>query len=151
MAQPPLATGVNLSERVYREVNIGGTANVLALIGQRGRAPIPLLHLSTAYVCGKRSGPVAEGELDVGQRFANGYESRKAEAGGLVRAAKQQGRIRAEARPSIVVGRYRDWSIGQFTNIYALIRLVTAGRIHVLPASPCASLDLVPIDHVIGA
>ena len=73
------ATGFNLSERVYREVNIGGTANVLALIGQRGQAPIPLLHLSTAYVCGVRSGPVAEGELDVGQRFANGYESSKAE------------------------------------------------------------------------
>jgi hypothetical protein len=48
------------------------------------------------------------------------------------------------------VGRYRDGTIGQFTNIYALIRLVTAGRIHILPASPCASLDLVPIDHVIG-
>jgi nucleoside-diphosphate-sugar epimerase len=144
------ATGFNLSERVYREVNIGGTANVLALIGQRGQAPIPLLHLSTAYVCGERSGPVAEGELDVGQRFANGYESSKAEAERLVRAAQQQGGISAVARPSIVVGRYRDGTIGQFTNIYALIRLVTAGRIHVLPASPCASLDLVPIDHVIG-
>jgi nucleoside-diphosphate-sugar epimerase len=69
------ATGFNLSERVYQEVNIGGTANVLALIGQGGQAPIPLLYLSTAYVCGERSGPVAEGELDVGQRFANGYES----------------------------------------------------------------------------
>ena len=144
------ATGFNLSERVYREVNIGGTANVLALIGQGGQAPIPLLHLSTAYVCGERSGPVAEGELDVGQRFANGYESSKAEAERLVRAAQQQGGISAVARPSIVVGRYRDGTIGQFTNIYALIRLVTAGRIHVLPASPCASLDLVPIDHVIG-
>ena len=27
---------------------------------------------------------------------------------------------------------------------------MTAGRIHILPASPCASLDLVPIDHVVG-
>ena len=144
------ATGFNLSERVYREVNIGGTANVLALIGQRGQAPIPLLHLSTAYVCGERSGPVAEGELDVGQRFANGYESSKAEAERLVHAAQQQGGISAVARPSIVVGRYRDGTIGQFTDIYALIRLVTGGRIRVLPASPCASLDLVPIDHVIG-
>ena len=115
------ATGFNLSERVYREVNIGGTANVLALIGQRGQAPIPLLHLSTAYVCGERSGPVAEGELDVGQRFANGYESSKAEAERLVRAAQQQGGISVVARPSIVVGRYRDGTIGQFTNIYALI------------------------------
>ena len=144
------ATGFNLSERVYREVNIGGTANVLALVGQGGKAPIPLLHLSTAYVCGERSGSVAEGELDVGQRFANGYESSKAEAERLVRAAQQQGGASAVARPSIVVGRYHDGTIGQFTNIYALIRLVTAGRIHILPASPCASLDLVPIDHVIG-
>jgi 2-alkyl-3-oxoalkanoate reductase len=144
------ATGFNLSERVYREVNIGGTANVLALIGQRGRVPIPLLHLSTAYVCGERSGPVVEGELDVRQRFANGYESSKAEAERLVRAAQQQGGISAVARPSIVVGRYCDGAIGQFTNIYALIRLVTAGRIRILPATPCASLDLVPIDHVIG-
>ena len=161
----------NLSESVYREVNIGGTANVLALIGQGGQVPIPLLHLSTAYVCGERSGPVEEGELDVGQRYANGYESSKAEAERLVRTAQQHGGISAVARPSIVVGRYRDGTIGQFTNVYALIRLVTAGHIHVpgapllpywtrsrsqnaarhrLPASRCASLDLVPIDHVIG-
>ena len=121
------ATGFNLSERVYQEVNIGGTANMLALITQAGQVPIPLLHLSTAYVCGERSGPVAEGELDAGQRFANRYESSKAEAERLVRAAQQQGRISAVARPSIVVGRYCDGTIGQFTNIYAVIRLVTAG------------------------
>jgi len=144
------ATGFNLSERVYQEVNIGGTANVLALIGQGEQVPIPLLHLSTAYVCGERSGPVGEGELDVGQRFTNGYESSKAEAERLVRAAQQRGGTHAVARPSIVVGRYCDGIIGQFTKIYALIRLVTAGRIHILPAAPCASLDLVPIDHVIG-
>jgi len=35
------ATGFNLSDRAYREVNIGGTANVLALIGQRGQATYP--------------------------------------------------------------------------------------------------------------
>jgi nucleoside-diphosphate-sugar epimerase len=144
------ATGFNLPDQVYREINIGGTANVLALVGHGGSAPIPLLHLSTAYVCGERSGPVAEGELDVGQRFANGYESSKAEAERLVRAAQQRGAISAVARPSIVVGRYCDGTIGRFTNIYALIRLVTSGRIHVLPASPGASLDLVPIDHVIA-
>lgn len=144
------ATAFNLGERVHREVNIGGTANVLALTRQGRQMPIPLLHLSTAYVCGERSGPIAEDELDVGQRFANDYESSKAEAERLVRAAQQQGGISAVARPSIVVGRYRDGVIGQFTNVYALIRMVTAGRIHILPASAGASLDLVPIDHVIG-
>jgi len=144
------ATGFNLSERAYREVNIGGTANVVALVRRAEKVPVPLLHLSTAYVCGERSGLIAEAELDVGQRFANGYESSKAEAERLVRAAQRQGGICAVARPSIVVGRYRDGTIGRFTNIYALIRLVTAGRIHTLPASPGASLDLVPIDHVIA-
>ncbi len=144
------ATRFNLGERVYREVNVGGTANVLAVLGRWAKAPIPLLHLSTAYVCGERSGPVTEDELDVGQRFANGYESSKAEAERLIRAAQGRGAIAAVARPSIVVGRYCDGTIGQFTNIYALIRLVAAGRIRVLPASPGASLDLVPIDHVIG-
>lgn len=144
------ATGFNLSERVYREVNVGGTANVLAVLRRRVKAPVPLLHLSTAYVCGERSGAVTEAELDLGQRFANGYEASKAEAERLIRTAQERGGIAAVARPSIVVGRYCDGTIGQFTNIYALIRLVTAGRIRALPASPGASLDLVPIDHVIG-
>ena len=87
-----------------------------------------------------------------GSKFfpTEGIFASKAAAERLVRAAQQQGGISAVARLSIVVGRYRDGTIGQFTNIYALIRPVTAGRIHVLPASPCASLDLVPIDHVIG-
>ena len=57
---------------------------------------------------------------------------------------------RDQRRGASIEGRYRDGTIGQFTNIYALIRLMAAGRIHVLPASPCASLYLVPIDHVIG-
>src|SRR5262249_59131655 len=122
----------------------GGTANVLTLVRQRAPVPIPLLHLSTAYVCGERTGLVAEGELDVGQRFANGYESSKAEAEHLVRAAQKQGGISAVARPSIVVGRYRDGAIGQFTHIYTLIRLVTAGPLPIFPPPPYASPPLPP-------
>src|SRR5258708_36170237 len=39
---------------------------------------------------------------------------------------------------------------GQFTYISALVRWWPGGPFGGLPASPCASLDLVPIDHVLG-
>ncbi len=56
----------------------------------------------------------------------------------------------AIARPSIIAGDSRDGAIGEFTNLYQLIRLVTEGRVCCLPATPDASLDLVPIDHVVA-
>lgn len=141
-------TGFNLDPSAYREVNVDGAANMLALTG--GVRPVPLLHVSTAYVCGLRDGPVREDELDTGQAFANGYEASKAEGERLVAAARAEGRQIAVARPSIVVGASGDGVISGFGSIYGLIRLVAEGRIQVLPARPGASLDLVPIDHVIA-
>ena len=106
------------------------------------------MHVSTAYVCGERSGTVLESELDRGQTFANGYEASKAAAERLVAAAAGAGLDTAIARPSIVVGRSSDGVVGAFDNIYAFIRLVIGGHVRVLPIHAEASLDLVPIDHV---
>ena len=138
-------TGFDCQPSEYQAVNVGGTANVLACGGDT-----PVLYVSTAYVCGGRDGPIMEAELDVGQPFTNGYEASKAVAEGLVRAAAAAGRRVAVARPSIVVGDSRTGRIGSFSNIYGLIKLVSDGLIQTLPASPGASLDMVPIDHVIG-
>ena len=113
--------------------------------------PVPLLHVSTAYVCGERSGAIAEDELDVGQDFANGYESSKAQAEHLVEAARERGVAVAVARPSIVVGAWKDGAIGSFDNMYAMLRLLADGRIRTIPTERQASLDLVPIDHVCDA
>src|SRR5215831_14438007 len=54
------------------------------------------------------------------------------------------------ARPSIIVGESDTGSIGRFEKLYGFLRLIGAGRITLLPSTPDASLDLVPIDHVIG-
>ena len=138
-------TGFSLTAEAYEAVNVRGAANVLAAAGS-----VPVLHVSTAYVCGRRSGPVREGEGDAGHGFHNGYERSKAAAEALVRAAGDTGQVVAIARPSIVVGDSRDGAVGVFGSIYGLIRLVAEGRIGTLPAAPGATLDLVPIDHVVG-
>ncbi len=138
-------TAFNLDSAAYRAVNVEGVANLLALTnGPR----TPLLHVSTAYVCGLRDGPIREDELHVGQAFANGYEASKAEGERLVAAARDRGRPVAVARPSVVVGAHGDGVIGGFGSFYGMLRLVAEGRIPILPARPGASLDLVPIDHV---
>jgi 2-alkyl-3-oxoalkanoate reductase len=138
-------TGFALPAQVYDSVNICGTANVLAATGGT-----PVLHVSTAYVCGRRNGPICEGDEGGSHGFHNGYERSKAAAETLVASAQAAGRTVAIARPSIVVGDSETGAIGVFGSIYGLIRLVAEGRISTLPAAPGATLNLVPIDHVIG-
>lgn len=142
-------TGFDLEPAVYRAVNLEGTARILSLAERAGPRPVPLLHVSTAYVCGDRSGAVAESPPAPGTRFANGYEASKAEAESLVAAALGRGLPVAVARPSIVVGAWTDGAIARFDNLYGLIRLVTEGRIRTIPAAAGATLDMVPIDHVV--
>ena len=68
----------------------------------------------------------------------------------LTLAAYAGGHPVAIARPSIVVGDSRTGVVGVFGSIYGLMRLVAEGRLRTLPAALGATLDLVPIDYVIG-
>lgn len=135
-------TQFDADEASYQAVNVGGTGRILQLAETGG---MKLLHVSTAYVCGMRGGAVFEGELDCGQTFANGYEASKAAAERLV----HQSRVAAViARPGIIVGHSVTGAIRSFDSLYAAFRLVAEGRIRCLPATPDATLDFVPIDHV---
>lgn len=136
------ATGFDLPPAVHRSVNVDGTAHA---VGLARRAGLPLLHVSTAYAWGKRDGPVREAALADPLDHANGYEASKAGAEGIVRGS---GLVHAIARPSIVVGDHRTGAIRAFDTFYVVFRLLARGRVRSLPASPHASLDLVPIDHV---
>jgi nucleoside-diphosphate-sugar epimerase len=134
-------------EALYEKVNRDGTQHVLKLTG----GVIPLLHVSTAYVCGERADVVLESELDTGQRFANAYERTKFEAERLVQNANRSGSPTAIVRPSIVVGTARRGVTRTFKNVYVLLRLLTEGRVRSIPISHEATLDLVPIDYVVAA
>jgi len=129
----------------YRSVNTDGTAHVVEF-AQAGK--IPLIHVSTAYVCGERDGLVTEYELDVGQRFGNDYEASKALAEQVVRKASADGLPVAVVRPSIVTGAERTGVIRDLKNVYVVLKLVTEGKARTLPGHYDASLDLVPVDYV---
>ena len=132
----------DLDEEDYRAVNVGGTANALALASA---GEIAFLHISTAYVCGTRNGAIREDDPLPDTGFANGYEASKAAGERLVRASGLRWAI---ARPSIVVGAHGDGTIRQFDTTYAAFKLIAEGRVRHMPARVGATLDFVPIDHV---
>jgi thioester reductase-like protein len=143
-------TEFDRAEELYRAVNVEGTRNVLEL-ANAGPRPIPLVHVSTAYVCGDRHGVVREDELSAGQSFANAYERSKHDAELLVRASMRGGLPAAIVRPSIVVGSARSGVTREFTNVYVLLKVLAEGRLTIVPASYDAVLDMVPIDYVAEA
>lgn len=135
-------TAFDAAQDLYQAVNVDGTAHAIGLAQDLG---VPVLHVSTAYVCGTADGVISE--ASTGQAFTNGYEASKAAGEALVRAT---GRRCAIARPSIVVGDSSDGVIRDFDNIYMLFRLIAAGLVPELPATSGATLNLVPIDHVVA-
>jgi len=140
----------------FRAGHVDGPRLLLrALAGGRLRR---WAHVSTAFVCGRRTGLVREHEGDVGQTFHNAYERVKLESEIAVgaTAADLQVDLRI-VRPSIVVGAAPATAGGIPANLFfAFIRLVALlGRLArgaELPlriaAAPGARFNVVPIDYV---
>lgn len=134
----------DLDDEEYARVNIGGAANAVEF----ARAgDVALLHVSTAYVCGRRDGKILESDRLPDRGFANGYEKSKAAAERLIRTS---GIPFVIARPSIVVGDSVSGEIRQFDTTYAAFKLIAEGHVRHMPARSGATLDFVPIDHVAG-
>jgi len=100
--------------------NVTGTTNVLAVAKAAGLRHFN--HVSTAYVCGLRTGTVREDELDVGQEFGNDYEKSKVEAEKLVRNASHLDSVTV-LRPSIIVGDSRTGFTSTYHGFYVIVRL----------------------------
>ena len=132
-------------EAEYRRVNVAGTEHAIDL-AQRWN--VPLVHVSTAYVCGRRNGTIAETELDAGQQFSNGYERSKYLAERLVTQAPVDSVI---LRPAIVAGDAATGAVRDFRNLYTLLKLTVEGRLRRLPGCYDATLSLVPVDYVADA
>lgn len=133
------------SDTVHEAVNVGGTAHAIALaLDWR----CPLLHVSTAYVCGRADGPISETPADPAADFTNGYEASKARAESLVEAARTDGLVAAIARPAIIVGRLSDGAIARIDGFHHLFRLFGSPLLGAVPAASDAAFAIVPICHV---
>ncbi|GAB5348228.1 SDR family oxidoreductase [Alteriqipengyuania sp. 357] len=135
----------DLTDEEYAAVNTVGTAHVIGLAEAGGAG---LLHVSTAYVSGSRSGLILEDDpLPDVAAFANGYEASKAAGEALVRTSQVEWAI---ARPGITLGEYESGRIRQFDALYLAFKLIAEGRIRLVPAARDATLAFVPLDHVAG-
>jgi len=140
------------------------TSNVLGtrrLLGFCRAAGIRRLHhVSSAYVCGLRQGPVFEHELDVGQTSGNDYERSKIVGEQEALAADWFEAVTIH-RPSIIVGDVVHGFTNTFHGFYRPLRIVTpfveafadatlspGTLIGVLGMSGRESKNLVPVDWV---
>ncbi|MBC8218927.1 MAG: SDR family oxidoreductase [Planctomycetes bacterium] len=149
-----LGFGEDLAE-LSGQVNVEGTAHVLKLAE---RLRVPVCHLSTAYVAGKRKGSVYESEIDVGQEFHNAYELSKCQGELLVNEwSRDTGLDAFIFRPGIVVGDTESGRIVNFDGLYNLMRffdsigsVIGSGEFRVI-ANPNATKNFIPVDYLADA
>ncbi len=136
---------------LYEAINFLGTGRIIAFARRAAAGDIPLLYVSTAYVCGERPGIFHEADLELGQRLGNPYEESKYRAELAVRSAMRSGMPAAILRPAIIVGDSTTGAIRKFDTLYTVVRLTAAGLVRTMPGDYGATLDIVPIDWVADA
>ncbi|MDF2976321.1 MAG: 3-beta hydroxysteroid dehydrogenase [Actinomycetospora sp.] len=135
-------------------VNVEGTRNVVEL-ARTADELVRLQYVSTCYVSGRYPGIFSEGDLELGQTFANHYEHTKHEAERIVVKARDAGVPVTIYRPSVVVGDSRTGETQKYDGPYYALQLIARqGRIAVmpLPGDPArVQFNLVPSDFVVDA
>jgi thioester reductase-like protein len=100
-------------------------------------------HVSTAYVCGTRSGRILESELDEGQQFSNDYERSKVEAEKILRSARCLDSLTVY-RPSIIVGDSRTGYTSAYHGLYLALKLAHT-LVSRIPLGATAGESLIPL------
>lgn len=135
----------------YRRGHVDGALELF----QAARAP-RFVHVSTAFVCGTRTGKIRESEGDVGQAFHNPYEETKLAAEVALRAAAGGVDFRV-VRPAIVVGDApKTPGGGPSEAVYGFVKLVAELAWHSkyarsqlrIPGLKQARFNIVPVEYV---
>lgn len=138
--------------RSIEALNVQGAREVLEL-ARAAHGLKRLVHHSTAFVSGERTGVVREDELEEGQRFRSPIEASKFRAERLMRRAMDQVPITV-VRPSIVVGHSQTGEIDRLDGLYLLVLLILTSPMEItlpLPTRGDVALNFVPVDYVARA
>jgi len=138
-------------DKSHQIMNIQGTVNVLELASQLS---VPLVHVSSAYIAGKRTGVVKEDEIDVGQSFNNIYENTKCRSEMLVHRWAQLNSLPAVIlRPSIVLGDSQYGRTVHFTSLYDHMRILAlvipklGNNCIRIATGPNVTKNIIPVDY----
>lgn len=135
--------GFRKSKQELYRTNYFGTRNMLDAAREMKHLR-RFVHISTAYVAGRRTGLIREDE-PVAEAFSSQYEASKAEAETLVR---QSGLPFTICRPGMIVGDSRNGWIRSFNTVYYVMKLMLLGQLRFLPILPDTPLNLVTGDYV---
>jgi nucleoside-diphosphate-sugar epimerase len=141
------STKFTLPLSASRKVNVHGTKNVLEL-AQSVKELKLLLHISTAYVAGRRTGFLHEAQFAHADGWFNPYEQSKFEAERLV-IEKGGGIPWAIVRLSTIVGNSLTGKVSQFNYFHQLLRIVPTNPFPVIPGAPQTPVDVVADDWVV--
>lgn len=126
-----------------RSINYHGTLNVLEFARRCPRLE-RMLHVSTAFVCGRLEGDIPESPLCHSAGYVNTYQESKSEAEEAVISAMEDIPL-SIARISSIAGDNRP---GNY--VHQLVKLAPRAPIPMMPCLPDAPVDLVDKDWVIG-
>ena len=159
-----LAADTNFSPRDpqrQREINALAPLNVLRTLGPGASR---FVHVSTAYVAGRREGRILEEPFDDSAGFHNAYEQTKWAGETAVRGHCEQADVPlAVARPAIVVNDSRTGRSSTLTHLNALVEMIARIQAHLGPAfgeagdvvrvtaDPNACPALIAVDAVVRA
>jgi long-chain acyl-CoA synthetase len=142
-------TRFDASLELARQVNVEGTRNLLAFAASCPRLE-RLCVLSTVYVAGRRTGLIAESDLDHGCGFVNGYEQSKFETEQLLRKWMPRLPI-AVCRLSTVLGDSERGTVQRLAAIHHAIRFLYHSLLPIIPGAPESPVDLISSDYVVSA
>lgn len=133
-----------------RSLNVVGTGHTLDFARACNKRDAPdfrVLHVSTAYVCGKATGLLRETSLNPAGDFWNHYERSKAEAEALLRDSASD-LPTTIVRPSQIVGDARNGQVHKYFGFYEFVGLAMRSRSNVLIADAEARPDMIPVNYV---
>jgi thioester reductase-like protein len=156
-----------LVEEACLQINLMGTKRILQLAESLNICEF--IYVSTVYACGKTTGSIEPGYINVDNKFRNPYEKSKVEAEVLVKEfAKKFGIKYKVFRTSVVCGRLiekRIGSVSKFDVFYGLGAFFVRQKLHQLMSlnelfskqveistriqiNYDAGLNIVPVDYV---
>jgi long-chain acyl-CoA synthetase len=109
---------------------------------------VRVVHVSTAFVAGKRTGVIDETETDCSAGWANAYEQSKYEAEALVRTYAADWAI---FRPSTIVCDDVDGHVSRMNAVHRALKLYRDGLAAMMPGVRDSTVDVVTTSYVARA